>query len=271
MAKYTFSQLRSRIYARLRSFAGTGLRAGTLLGPALPRSARDARRQSRRQARLHYWTDIGIVLVFCILLTSCSFSLWGTKGTSEPKKAGQPDKDLLKPKIAADSRPGPSVRVRAAGTEDTDEDEDPDGSKSDKKQEQSPRPEETGNETQKEPADDPSERKDEPFKKHDHAEYKKAIKNSAIDTLNKHPDATAARICRDTMTDLWTLAIYSRNRGRLSFVIYFWDEVDGNWERSFESGNVPLKKWNNHLQYSSAGKSCTVLKGARLFGTEDRR
>ncbi len=227
-------------------------------------------KRTERPVQKQHWIEKGTIVICCVLLTGCSLSIWNTKGKAETKRAIEPQKELLKPKIAVDSKRGPSVRIRAKSSEETDEDKSPKNSESKKeRQEKSPSTEEETEAEKDEPADGSrvaSKETDESFRKHDHSEYKRTIKNAAIDTLNKHRGSTAARLCRDTTTDLWTLTIYSQGRGKLSFVIYFWDEVDGKWERSFESGNVPPKKWRSHLRYASADKTCTILKGAHLLG-----
>ena len=232
-------------------------------------------RRTARPVRKPHWIEKGTIVFCCVLLTSCSFTFWNTKDKFEAKKSSQPQKNLVKPSIAEDSKIGPSVRIRHNGEGETDEDRNRNNSESEKKPRKPPPTREEGSGQEKdessEVSGDRSDGADGPFKKHDHFKYKRTIKNTAIDTLNKHRGATAARLCRDRTTDLWTLSIYKHGNGRLSFVIYFWDEVDGKWERSFDSGNVPAKKWRSRLRYSSADKTCEILKGARLFGSEPRR
>ena len=98
------------------------------------------------------------------------------------------------------------------------------------------------------------------FEKPDHRKYSNEIKNKAIDLVNKNADASLARLCRDSITDEWSLTIY-RKRGKVfTFVIYSWDPIDEQWHESLESGKRPLAMWKSHIEYSRAGRDCDVLK-----------
>ncbi|MBI4964938.1 MAG: hypothetical protein HY913_16815 [Desulfomonile tiedjei] len=99
------------------------------------------------------------------------------------------------------------------------------------------------------------------FKKHDHAKYISTIRGKAIDQLNREKAVTLARVCRDTTTEEWSLVIYRKRDKTYSFVSYVWDEIDGKWEEALPSGPRPISGWKHHLDFSSAGKECQVLKG----------
>ena len=100
-----------------------------------------------------------------------------------------------------------------------------------------------------------------PLKKHDHSKYVAAIKGKAIDRVNKSSNVDLARICRDTTTDEWSLTLYHKREKAYSFVSYIWDEIDEKWEEAFSSDQRPIAGWKQHLNFSSAGKKCDVIKG----------
>ena len=106
----------------------------------------------------------------------------------------------------------------------------------------------------------PPEDGDSPFKKHDHAQYERQIHNAAIDTVNKDEKAVYARVCKDATTDDWSLSIYHLHGNTYSFVTYAWDDVDRKWVEAFVSDKRPLTRWKSHLDFSSAGRDCKVLK-----------
>lgn len=101
-----------------------------------------------------------------------------------------------------------------------------------------------------------------PFQKHDHVKYLELIRAKAIDKMNKEKDVTLARLCRDSTTEEWTLTLYQRRQQYYSFASYVWDEIDGKWEKSLASDKRPVSGWKQHLDFSSAGKDCKVLKGS---------
>jgi hypothetical protein len=103
-----------------------------------------------------------------------------------------------------------------------------------------------------------------PFKKHDHSRYVTTVKHKAIDQLNKHENATSARICRNVTTDQWSLVIYHIDNRKYSFTSYVWDEIDQKWDKSFTSGKQPVARWKEHLKFTAQGKECSVLKGGHL-------
>jgi hypothetical protein len=112
--------------------------------------------------------------------------------------------------------------------------------------------------------DDPEENLDktESFKKHDHVEYVELIKSRANELIKKQRDCTLARLCRNSVTDEWSLAVYVAQQKTFSFVVYAWDEIDEKWENSYVSEKRPAAQLEHHLRFSSAGKECTDLKGS---------
>ena len=101
------------------------------------------------------------------------------------------------------------------------------------------------------------------FKRHDHAKYLEMIKNKAVDLVNSDKESNRAEICKDMITDQWSLTLYYVKGKTYQFVTYAWDEIDDNWQKSFTSNKRPLSSLKKHLKYSSSGKECKVLKKAR--------
>ncbi len=101
------------------------------------------------------------------------------------------------------------------------------------------------------------------FKKHDHVEYVELIKSKASDLIKKERDCTLARLCRNSITDEWSLTVYVAQQKYFSFVVYSWDEIDEKWENSYASEKRPASQFAHHLRFSSAGKECTDLKGSQ--------
>jgi hypothetical protein len=104
---------------------------------------------------------------------------------------------------------------------------------------------------------------DEPVKRHDHAKYSEHIKNKAIDLVNRDKNSNHAVLCKDTITDQWTLVVYYPKENAYTFVSYLWDEIDEKWQQSFVSDKRPLSGWQTHLKFYSAAKDCKILKRAR--------
>ncbi len=103
----------------------------------------------------------------------------------------------------------------------------------------------------------------EPFKRHDHTKYLEIIKNKAVDLVNSDKESAYAAICKDMITDQWSLAFYYIQEKTYKFVIYVWDEIDDKWQKSFVSDKQPISSLEKHLKYSSSGKDCKVLKKIR--------
>lgn len=102
------------------------------------------------------------------------------------------------------------------------------------------------------------------FKKHDHAQYVKTIKNKAIDVLNKQPNSTQAIFCTDRVTERRSLTIYFKRQKSYSFTYYEWDDVDQEMKEIFSAEKVPISRWKEHLQYADQDKECSILKGEDL-------
>ena len=99
------------------------------------------------------------------------------------------------------------------------------------------------------------------FQRPDHAKYEQRIRNKAIDVLNKGELCTLARLCKDSLTEKWSLTLYRKGEKSYSFVVYSWDPVGSRWEKAYASGSNPLSRWEYHLRYSASGKDCRILKG----------
>jgi hypothetical protein len=99
------------------------------------------------------------------------------------------------------------------------------------------------------------------FQRPDHAKYDQKIRNKAIDVLNKGGLCTLARLCKDSLTEKWSLTLYRKGEKSYSFVVYSWDPVGSQWERAYVSGSNPISRWEHHLKYSAGGKECRILKG----------
>jgi hypothetical protein len=102
------------------------------------------------------------------------------------------------------------------------------------------------------------------FKKHDHLKYTRLIHNAAIDIVNKAETSVYARVCKDSTTDDWSLVLYYWHGRTYSFVTYAWDEVDQKWVEAFVSDKRPVSRYQKHLDFSSAGKECKVLKERKV-------
>jgi hypothetical protein len=103
----------------------------------------------------------------------------------------------------------------------------------------------------------------EQFKRHDHAKYMELVKNKAIDLVNSEKECDQATICKDMITDQWSLALYYMKEKTYKFITYVWDEIDDSWQKSFTSDKRQISGLEKHLKYSSSGKDCKVLKKAR--------
>jgi hypothetical protein len=103
----------------------------------------------------------------------------------------------------------------------------------------------------------------EPFKRHDHSKYLETIKNKAVDLVNSDKESDYAAICKDLITDQWSLSFYYTQEKTYKFVTYVWDEIDDKWQKSFVSDKRPISTMEKHLKYSSSGRDCKVLKKMR--------
>jgi len=98
------------------------------------------------------------------------------------------------------------------------------------------------------------------FKRHNHAKYLEIINNKAVDLVNSDKESNYVAMCKDMVTDEWSLTLYYVKEKTYKFVTYAWDEIDDNWRESFTSDKRPLSGLKKHLKYSSAGKDCKALK-----------
>jgi len=113
------------------------------------------------------------------------------------------------------------------------------------------------------PSGDETKKSEEPaFKKHDHSKYMAIIRDKARDLINKEKDVALARVCRNTITDEWTLTLFRKKQKTYSFVDYAWDEIDDKFEEAFASDQRPISGFKQHLEFSAGDKDCTVLKGS---------
>ncbi len=104
---------------------------------------------------------------------------------------------------------------------------------------------------------------DEPIKRHDHSKYKELIKNKAVELVKEQADSDHAVMCKDNLTDEWSLVLYYPKERSYIYATYLWDEIDEQWRRAFVSDKLPLSNWQTHLRHESSGKECTTLKRAR--------
>ncbi len=103
---------------------------------------------------------------------------------------------------------------------------------------------------------------DEPIKRHDHSRYTELIKNKAMELVKQQPDSDHALLCKDAVTDQWSLVLHYSKERVYTFATYLWDEIDEKWQRAFVSDKRPLSGWQSHLRYQSSGKECRTLKRA---------
>ncbi len=89
------------------------------------------------------------------------------------------------------------------------------------------------------------------------------IKKKAHELIKKERDCTLGRLCRNSITDEWSLTVYVAQPKTFSFVVYSWDEIDGKWENSYASEKRPAAQLEHHLKFSSASKECTDIKGSQ--------
>lgn len=148
------------------------------------------------------------------------------------KSSGEADKPQPKEKTIPDTSPKPS----AAGT---------------------PAPK---NETDK------SSSRDEPAKegpkKFDHVKYLEQIRSKAIDLVNKERNCSHAVLCKDSITEGWTLSIYRVQDRHFTSAVFMWDDIDEKWEEALVPDKRPVAQLKEHLKISAEGKECKPLKGA---------
>ncbi|MEW6111313.1 MAG: hypothetical protein AB1664_04215 [Thermodesulfobacteriota bacterium] len=218
---------------------------------------------------------VGLVAVsLCVLwLTGCIPFLFGSKETPSEKNPPSQSGKLIKPKLENDSAsvspPKESLTAKdreprsAPATErefDTDEPPKPASVGSAKlppKTEAATAGDASGAEEKKEKPG----RADPGIKKHDHAAYKRQLKNKAIDIVNNETKCSLARLCKDYITEEWTLTLFTKGDKTFSFTSHVWDPIAEKWKQTFTSKPRPIKNWATHLRVTSSGWECEVLKG----------
>jgi hypothetical protein len=100
-----------------------------------------------------------------------------------------------------------------------------------------------------------------PFPKTDHAKRYEFIRHKAIDILNQAGRCDVAVLCRDSVTEAWTLTLYTKSEKTFSITTYDWNPIDSKWSRTLVSKAHANKTWEHHLRTTSTGKECRVLKG----------
>jgi hypothetical protein len=100
-----------------------------------------------------------------------------------------------------------------------------------------------------------------PLKKFDHAKYFDQLRSDAVELVKKESNSSHAILCRDTITDEWSLSIYRIKDNYFAYVVYVWDEIDEKWTKTHDSERRPLTQMKDHLRLSVVHKECKALKG----------
>jgi hypothetical protein len=100
-----------------------------------------------------------------------------------------------------------------------------------------------------------------PFPKTDHTKRYEQIRHTAIDLLNQAGRCDVAALCRDSVTEGWSLTLYVKSEKTFSMTVYDWNPIDSKWTKTFASKASPIRTLENHLRISSHGKECRLLKG----------
>ncbi|MBI5249425.1 MAG: hypothetical protein HY912_08015 [Desulfomonile tiedjei] len=101
-----------------------------------------------------------------------------------------------------------------------------------------------------------------PLKKFDHGKYLEQLRSRAVDLVNKEQNCSHALLCRDSITEEWSLCIYRIKDSHYIANVLVWDEIDEKWEEAFVSEKRPIGQMKEHLKISIVGKECKPLKGA---------
>ncbi len=99
-----------------------------------------------------------------------------------------------------------------------------------------------------------------PLSKFDHAEYIKQVRSRAIDLVNKEKKCSHAILCRDSLTDEWSVTLFVMKDKTFTRSIYVWDDIDEKWGETY-SDPLPAKELKEALAMVSNGKKCEPLKG----------
>ncbi|AFM25605.1 hypothetical protein [Desulfomonile tiedjei] len=99
-----------------------------------------------------------------------------------------------------------------------------------------------------------------PLSKFDHAEYIKQVRSRAIDLINKEKKCSHAILCRDSLTDEWSVTLFVMKDKTFTRSIYVWDDIDEKWGETY-SDPLPVKELKEALAMATNGKKCEPLKG----------
>jgi hypothetical protein len=104
--------------------------------------------------------------------------------------------------------------------------------------------------------------KEEPLRKFDHGKYLDQIHTKAKEVVNKEQNCSHAVLCRDSITEEWSLSVYRVKDHHFTSAVFVWDDIDEKWEEALVSPEKrPLPQLKEHLKISAVGKECKPLKG----------
>jgi hypothetical protein len=98
------------------------------------------------------------------------------------------------------------------------------------------------------------------FKKHDHSVYVQLITDKAIEIVSRNPKSTYARMCRNSVTDEWSLSVYFESGPYYTVSVYLWDRIDEKWTKTSDTEKRPSTQFSKSLKFTAVGKECTALK-----------
>jgi hypothetical protein len=101
-----------------------------------------------------------------------------------------------------------------------------------------------------------------PLRKFDHVKYLEQIRSKAIDLVNKERNCSNAVLCKDSITEGWSLSIYRVQDHHFTSAVFIWDDIDEKWEEALVPDKRPVAQLKEHLKISAVGKECKPLKGA---------
>jgi len=240
--------------------------------PASMNAARDQQVRIDRGSDKKMRVRLTAVALCALWLTACIPFLFGSKQTPPGEDRLSSSAKLMKPTLEDDSasaippKEGPAPKdqePRPAGTDRetlADYPTKPEAAGSSQlptKTEALAATDSSGAEEKK----DKSARPDPGIKKHDHAAYKRQVKNKAIDIVNNDAKCSLAKLCKDFITEEWTLTLFTKGDKTFSFTAHVWDPIGEKWKQTFTSTPRPIKNWVTHLRVTSSGRECELLKG----------
>lgn len=101
-----------------------------------------------------------------------------------------------------------------------------------------------------------------PLRKFDHVKYLEQIRSKAIDLVNKERNCSHAILCKDSITEGWSLSVYRVQDHHFTSAVFIWDDIDEKWEEALVPDKRPVAQLKDHLKISAFGKECKPLKGA---------